>query len=158
MAIYQFANAQLAQDREFDEIFCVFDRDSHPSFDEAMQAIKGHRSKKLSAIASYPCFEFWVLLHFRFTRVPFIRSGKNSPGEMVMKALRTCWPEYAKGDPRVFIKLSEPALLEFAISNAKQARLDAHQTGEANPSTDVDLLINKLREVASEQVASTLTR
>jgi hypothetical protein len=46
----------------FDEVWVVFDRDEHPRYDEAMDMA---RANGLQAAVSNPCFELWLLLHFR---------------------------------------------------------------------------------------------
>ncbi len=63
---------------------------------------------KIKVIASYPCFEFWLLLHFGFNRKPFRAVGKCSPGDLVAKSLREKpnMDKYAKGeDINYFAKL-----------------------------------------------------
>jgi len=150
-SVYQYAAKRLAEDPELDELYCVFDRDQHESFDSAMKKITEHPSKKLRAVVSYPCFEFWILLHFRFSRAPFSRVGAESAGDMAAKAVKTEWPSYAKGALDVFERLDAEGRTDIAIANAARARKDASETGELNPSTDVDELVSRLREVAKLQ-------
>ena len=65
----------------FDKVFCVFDRDTHTTFDAAVQRIHDLKEAKKScpfeAITSSPCFEYWLLLHFGFTDQPFHAAGKK---------------------------------------------------------------------------------
>jgi hypothetical protein len=56
----------------YDRVFCVIDRDEHKSFDEAMQTAA---VTNVHAIASYPCFEYWLLLHFVYSRKPYRRQA-----------------------------------------------------------------------------------
>ena len=54
----------IERQRSFDQVYCAIDRDTHETFDEALVLAKLHK-KKISIIASYPCYEFWLLLHFQ---------------------------------------------------------------------------------------------
>src|SRR4051812_3924114 len=55
----------VSRQRGFDKVFCVIDRDTHVNFPEAIAMANAH--SKVTIIASYPCFEFWYLLHFGYT-------------------------------------------------------------------------------------------
>jgi Rad3-related DNA helicase len=46
----------------YDEVWCVFDRDEHHHFDEAVQQALAN---ELGLAVSNPCFELWIILHFR---------------------------------------------------------------------------------------------
>lgn len=49
----------------YDRVFCVFDRDAHSSYEQAIDECKKSKPvRTFYAIASVPCFEFWLLLHF----------------------------------------------------------------------------------------------
>lgn len=43
-----------------DRVWAVFDRDSHPDFDEAMASCDAHG---VEVARSNPCFELWLILH-----------------------------------------------------------------------------------------------
>ena len=45
----------------FDAVWCVFDVDSHPRIDEAVQQAKDN---EIHLAISNPCIELWLLLHF----------------------------------------------------------------------------------------------
>jgi hypothetical protein len=47
-------------DAEFDEIWCVFDRDEHPLVNEAIELAAQH---EIGVAFSNPCFELWFVLH-----------------------------------------------------------------------------------------------
>ncbi len=152
ISVFEYADTLYREDGSFDEVFCVFDRDRHPSFDRACSAISQHSSRAFRAVVSNPCFEYWLLLHFRYTRAPFVAQGANSPGDMVVKAVKDAWPDYTKGRQDVFSQLNREGRTQQAIENAKRARIDATATGEPNPSTDVDVLIERLEQLASTQL------
>jgi hypothetical protein len=69
----------------------------------------------------------------------------------VLSRLREYWPDYAKGSSECFATLDRQGRTESAIRNAIRARSDAEATGEPNPSTEIDLLIEALRKLAAEQ-------
>lgn len=52
----------------FDQVYCVFDRDKHTTFDAAVQRTQALSAagKPFEAITSIPCFEVWLLLHFGY--------------------------------------------------------------------------------------------
>jgi RloB-like protein len=46
----------------YDSVWCVFDRDDHPHVPDAQQMA---RDNDIQLSISNPCFELWLLLHFR---------------------------------------------------------------------------------------------
>ncbi len=54
------AKKKAKADRQYDEIWCVFDRDAHTRFAEACEMAQ---SNKFKLAVSNPCFELWLLLH-----------------------------------------------------------------------------------------------
>lgn len=56
-----------SEGNRYDQIWCVIDRDQHPSF---MQAIDKARANGIELAVSVPCFEFWLTLHFEYTTRP----------------------------------------------------------------------------------------
>lgn len=49
-----------AVNRSFDEVWCIFDRDDHHRFGEAIQAAA---TADIPTAVSNPCFELWLILH-----------------------------------------------------------------------------------------------
>ena len=126
-------------------MYCVFDRDSHPQFDDAS---KTALDREFKLARSWPCFEFWLLLHFEIVRAPYARKGSVSPCDACIHDLRKYLPEYSKGDPATFEALWH--LLDDAIENATKAAADATATGEHNPSTEVHELVVQLLNLAED--------
>jgi hypothetical protein len=154
ITVFRYAQERFSLDPSFDEVYCVIDRDSHPTFDAAVSACRTHQSGRFRPICSYPCFEYWVLLHFRYTRAPIVATGALSPGDVALRMVREEWAEYSKGQKRCFGELNMNGKTDTAITNASQARRDAEATGEPNPSTDIDLLLKRLKDLANEQAVS----
>lgn len=152
ISVFRYADARFRDEAgDYDKIFCVIDRDRHPTFDAAVVACESHPSKRFLPIRSYPCFEYWILLHFRFTRAPIVTEGGASPGDVALALVREHWPEYLKGSRQCFERLEKQGFTARAEQNALRARRDAEATAEPNPSTEIDLLIEELRALAAEQ-------
>ncbi|MEO6322123.1 MAG: RloB family protein [Polaromonas sp.] len=132
----------------FDRVFCIFDRDRHTTFDAAVQRIrdlKGRdKPKPFEAITSSPCFEYWLLLHFGFTDQPFHAAGKKSACDKLIIQLRTKpgFRHYGKGQQGVYALLKDKT--SAAIAAAKQVRQSAEATGQKNPLTHTDTLVEAL--------------
>jgi len=132
----------------FDRVFCVFDRDMHTTFDAAVQRIRdlngSDKPKPFEAITSSPCFEYWLLLHFGFTDQPFHAAGKKSVCDKLIVQLRTKpgFRDYGKGQQGVYALLKDKT--SAAIAAAKQVRQSAEATGQKNPLTHIDTLVEAL--------------
>ncbi|MDI5875563.1 RloB family protein [Shewanella xiamenensis] len=127
----------------FDSVYCVFDKDSHVHYQDALDAISAINQKpQFYAINSVPCFEYWLLLHFKATTKPYYRSGKQSPADTVIADLKKEIPNYSKAKEGIFLELKDK--LEFAINNSEKSRINAINTGTDNPTTNIDHLVKKL--------------
>ena len=138
--------AKTGQEREeqqgerYDRIYCVFDRDEHPNFAAASAEAK---SSGFRTVRSWPCFEFWFLLHFRYTRRPYRRTDYGSPCENCIRDLRKYMPGYEKARKGRFQELEDR--LDSAGKHARRALDDARKTGDPNPSTEVHKLVEYLQ-------------
>lgn len=133
----------------YDQVFCVFDQDKHPSYQGAVKRIeelKAH-NKPFVAITSVPCFEYWLLLHFIYTRRSFHATDGRSICNAVVYELRKQpgFNSYEKGQKGIYSLLQEKT--SIAIINARQAELDARKTSEENPSTRVHILVLELHKL-----------
>lgn len=133
---------------KYDRVLCVIDRDTHDlgNFNDALRLERGNA--KITMFVSYPCFEFWLLLHFGFSRSPFVASGTHSPGDMVVEVLRSKegMSGYAKGSIiGVFAKLLPR--LQGAIADAERTVIAAQDEDEMNPSTPLHRLIALLMQL-----------
>lgn len=140
----------IKESRHYDHVYCVIDRDSHETFDAAVSMARNANPEKFTLLTSYPCFEFWLLLHFNYTRSPFVRTGPNSPGDMVKNALKK-YPDmenYEKSRSS-FNGLFQRLLsrLPYASRNAQRTLEEATSEGEKNPSTPLHQLIKELEKL-----------
>lgn len=142
----QLRRDEARQGEMYDRVYCVFDRDEHMTF---RQACDEARRSGVCVARSWPCFEFWLRLHFGFSRQPYSRSGGKSAAQRCVDELRGCLPEYEKGASGIFHALE--ARLESAMDNAARALADAKATGECNPSTEVHDLVDYLRALKAER-------
>ena len=141
----------IERQKNFDHVYCVIDRDADKKFDKALNLAKLHE-KKISLIASYPCYEFWLLLHFQKNRKPYIGVGKDSSGDLLVKDLCKVkgMENYAKGSSEnLFDQLLEN--LPKARKFAAQVMQEALNDGEWNPSTRLHELIEKFERLGTPE-------
>ena len=132
----------------YDRVFCVFDRNGHANYQEAMNLIAASqigRDGKLQEITSVPCFELWVLLHFAFSTAPFVAAGGRSACDNVINAVRVHMPEYDKALSDVFERLHPQ--LDTALSYGERLTKHNRDTDSVNPATRVHELVRYLREL-----------
>ena len=116
----------------FDETWCVFDIDQHPRVGEAREMA---RDNEIELAVSNPCFELWLLLHFR-----------DSPGyrerHEIQKILRGYLPDY---DKHVDFDLLTPGIAE-ARRRALRIDEEADQIRDPgkNPTTGVYRLVDSI--------------
>lgn len=134
---------------KFDKVYCVFDRDEHATFDAARDEA-GASGVELAT--SWPCFEFWLRLHFGYSRHPYARAGGKSAAQNCVEDVKRWLPGYTKGADGVFGQLEER--LEEAKGNAERASADAWATDDFNPSTDVHKLVDYLQSLKREDVGN----
>jgi hypothetical protein len=148
ISIVTFAQARLG---DYDRTFCVFDRDGHQNYDAAVaraaQSAEGKQGKFV-AITSWPCFEFWLLLHFGYSAAPFHRAGKKSSGDQAIAKLATHIPGYNKGLKNIYDLLA-PKTTD-AIQNAMRLQRENTRTRSSNPSTRAHELVQYLITLKAE--------
>jgi hypothetical protein len=160
MSIVSYANDRETGG-EYDKIFCVFDRNGHSNYDEALNKITNSaagKAKRLVPITSWPCFEFWVLLHFQYSTASFVKSRNKSSCDMVIREVRKHFPQYTKGHKSIYDDLL-PNQAE-AITRASRLSDENCRTGSKNPATMVhglvsyllDLKANKTRDGNEENI------
>ena len=138
----QRARDEIRRGEKFDRIYCVFDRNSHANFSQASQ---NATQDGICLARSWPCFEFWLLLHFRYSRRPYASTGGRSASDNCVVDLRNHLPNYSKGGGGVFVQLLPR--LDRAKLNAIKAKEDAQTAGEKNPSTEFHELVEYLQSL-----------
>ena len=135
---------KLREKKKPDRVFCVFDRNGLPNYQEAFQAAKDYGLEE--PISSTPCFEFWFLLHCCYTDIPFERCEQVIPKlqkELIAAKILKSGQKYNKN---MDLYLDLKPKLQQAIKNAQ--RLEKQQASEPkpNPSTKVHKLVNFLQQ------------
>jgi hypothetical protein len=122
----------------YDEVWVVFDME-RPHDKRRVLAVRAMAMKEAAGIKfalSDPCFEFWLLLHEKYTTAQF------TDCDAVIKQLRRHWHGYQKGQPPTPDFLEK---LPTAVLHAERCRKH-HKScgGDGNPSTKVDILARQL--------------
>jgi len=148
--VFEFALGEYqksAKDGDaYDRVYCVFDRDQHPCFDETVQAINGKTpNNKFFAITSTPCFEFWLLLHNGFESAPYQKAGNKSPCDNVNTKLKLEWEEYGKNKRDIYVRTKEK--LPSAIANSKRLAAENQKNASNNPQTNMHELVEYLQSI-----------
>ena len=122
----------------FDSVWCVFDVDEHPNISDAKQMA---RDNEIELAISNPCFELWLLLHFR-------ESPGMSHRETVQAVLREHVPEYEK---HINIDKFMPHYRD-AVKRAISLERLAQQINDPgrNPTTGVHKLLKEIEDDKTE--------
>jgi len=144
-SIVEYAIRRFRESKEFDRVYCVFDRDRHPSFADAVSRCATARltnsaSKicRFQAVTSNPCFEYWIFLHYEDSDAPVVAAGGKSSGEVMLSKLKRHMPNYEKSMADAFHEL-KPSL---KIALRRAIRINAR--GNDNPHTKVADLVQYL--------------
>lgn len=130
--------------RAFEEVYAVFDRDDHASYDAALALARSLDGRLRNdnkqpvvfrAIASVPCFELWLLLHFEDIQAAIHRDD-------VVRRLRQYIPEYQKGMKDVFARTSNQ--LNAALQRADQLAQRFTPDTAPEPYTGIADLVQRL--------------
>lgn len=152
-SIYAYAKQRYREAKDardpFDHVFCVFDKDTHDSYEKTVADIARATPKHVyQAMTSVPCFEYWLILHFIYSTKPYNDLPKNTSCHQVCKDLKNYIPEYEKGLAGIFSQCFSQ--LEFAKSNAKRALQAAEQNSTENPSTHIHELVEFLQKIKQQ--------
>ena len=142
----------------FDYIYCVFDRDTHANYDEAVSLVermaKDRRSNgKVAAITSVPCFEYWFCLHVGDSATSY--SGVASPCRRLIDDLKKhpLFKNYSKQKGWMaanFEKLA--ANRDDAVKHSKRRLANARRAGEKphseDPSTRIHIVVDELKKLS----------
>jgi hypothetical protein len=148
-SVVDYALTMYRKERKYNRVFCVFDKDRHPTYNEALERIRTTRMgtwDSIEAITSVPCFEVWILLHFGYTTRAFGSTGPSgSVCASVIKALKKHISVYDKGTDGLFSSLKER--LPDAIIHASRLEKHTEVSGSDNPSTKIHKLVGYLRDL-----------
>jgi RloB-like protein len=136
-SLVAFAETRL-NERGFDRVYCVFDRDGHATYTSAVSHIieQYGNSGRVRAITSVPCFEIWVLLHFHYTSAAF-----NACSD-VLAEVKKHFADYTKGRQDIYDRLA--GNMKQAIKHAVRLKKEGEDTRSSNPATLVHELVSYL--------------
>ena len=87
------------------EVWCVFDRDSHPSYQEAFEMAS--RNKRIRLCWSNPCIELWFLMHF--LKLPCgLAASVRFPGPTLTRVIKVSESMEKEIIEQVYYKLFDP--------------------------------------------------
>lgn len=147
ISVVECAEGKCAERGGYDQVFCVFDRDGHESFDRARDRIRTLADRKkrplpIKEAISVPCFEFWVLLHFERTDAPFVKCAA-----VIQRIREQHMPGYEKADAAIAGKLM--AKVDDALGNAAWVEGRAENNGY-NPYTSMHHVLKHFAAVSAE--------
>jgi hypothetical protein len=134
--------------KRYEEIWCVFDRDSFPAdqFDNAVHKASNH--KFLKCAWSNEAFELWYVLHFRYLDTGVHRHQYIGQLDDELKKINE--KPYQKNTPG-FYSLLGPERRDQAIAHAERLT-DVHgdtcPCHQRNPTTTVHELVKRLLRLA----------
>ncbi len=142
-----------AKGNPYAKVYCVIDKDLHPTYSSALQDIQNYNNTSrsacdtvLCAIPSVPCFEYWILMHFTQSTQSFGTSGSSPCGQLISTALRTHIPEYEKAN-RTLARELISTRLETARRNSAITLNLAKSANTDDPSTTLHLLVDDLEHL-----------
>lgn len=131
-----------ARGQPYNEVWCVFDRDSFPleTYDRAFQLA---HSQGIRVAWANEAFELWYLLHFNYHDTGIARHE--------YKAKLKPYFQYDKTDQAIYDKVKEKQAT--ALKFARKLEKHWNEMGEAhperqNPSTSIHKLVEFLNELA----------
>lgn len=140
--LLDFAKEGYSKDSDYDRLYCVFDKDRHSTYLSAQEEIDRLRNATPSIpihwIASNPCFEVWVICHFKLHITAF------GTCKGVKDFLRKHLTEYKKNDPELFEKIDFKR--KEAKMNAKRLLRHQGNNPKADPYTNMHELIEFLEQ------------
>jgi hypothetical protein len=120
-----------------DEFWCFLDVDDYG--DQIARAREVARNGRVHVAVSNPCFEVWLLAHFRFTSAPLTRP-------QLAKALADHLPGYSAKSKGFDLGVLPPL---YSQASANAQRLEAHHEAAGNergadPSSEVHLFMTSV--------------
>lgn len=152
VSVLNAAVAEFEKDTSFyDRVYCVFDRDGHANYAAGLKLAQDHelaKRKVLFVAHSVPCFEIWLLLHFKYTTQAYVKAGKKSPCDCLVSDLKQAGllPNYEKNHKGIYELVG--AKTDVAIRNAKMLDKYNRGAGSDNPSTKMHDLVTYLMSIA----------
>ena len=150
-------DTELRSGDSYDRVFCIFDRDAHTTYDEAITKVTTINNKLIkekltkqpvfTAIHSDPAFEYWLLLHFTPSTKPYKPSARKSIGDQVIDDLKQYMPDYKKTLKGIFKSFHKNGSLQTAKAHCKRLYQAAQKNNNMNPSCNMFEIIEYLENL-----------
>ena len=78
--VVDHAIKKYRESKDYDRVYCIFDKDQHLTYNEALDKVRQTKLPKghsIYAITSVPCFEIWFLLHYRYSTKSYVAGQAN---------------------------------------------------------------------------------
>jgi hypothetical protein len=132
---------RLGAEDEYDQIWCVFDRDDNPA-QQFRDAIELAGANNIQIAYSNQAFELWYLLHFNYYDTALSRH------DYITRLSQLLGHEYQKNSKTIYGELISKQ--PDAIRNARRLleQYNPCQPENDDPSTTVHLLVEQLNQFA----------
>ena len=132
----QTAKAEKDENLLWDEVWAVFDVDEHPHLEEA---ITSANKENITMAISNPCFELWLLLHFKDQRASIHRHNAQSD-------VKTFLRDYGKAlDDKNLALIYQGYAHALKRAQSLDAEALHHEAMGRNPTTGVYRLTESIR-------------
>ncbi len=126
-----------------DYVCLVFDRDSHTHFADTIDRCQS--LPNIETFVSIPCFEYFFLLHYEFTRQGFNSFNDIRP---ILRS-KSGFKNYDKKQNCIpLLELKD--LQATALRNAVHVRNECRRDGATGPLTEIDLLFEAIAIAQNE--------
>ncbi len=156
---YYLYQQELASGDCYNRVYCVFDKDSHSTFTQAIRRVncinqqlradKLDDQTKFKAIISVPSFEYWLLIHYNPTTRPYVRTPTKSIGDLVINDLKFFVPDYKKNQKGFYKRSLDEGTLEGALANSKRIYEEAKHANNNSSYTNIHELVIYLQNLKS---------
>lgn len=144
-------NYAITQDQEalvpYDAIYCVIDAVGNTTLQQALTRADEYKKKvaprDFILIISYPCFEYWIFMHFSNSTSP------HTNGKAMCNAVKQHMTDYKKNMAGLYERTKDG--LGTAIKNSKSTLNQALEIDAMNPSTNMHILIAYLTVIATKE-------
>ena len=127
----------------YDHVWVVFDTEAPDGSNRVAEAMKLANRHGIRCACSTPSIEYWLLLHFRYTIQSLLDAAAAG------RAVGDAWGREYNKSQGIFAQLWRDLSprISTAVGHARRARRhheSVSATAPANPSTQVDLLVEAL--------------
>jgi hypothetical protein len=167
LTVSNVAIEEYSNDKTCDMVYCIVDRDKHPrnKFIEAKdKLISPKNKKKFRLILSYPCIEYWFLLHIVNDMNPYEQpvDGDGSMGRVCKRKLKKYYSKYDEGNAKILTqffdsKFTEATRLE-AIKRARDLQDSVLKNDTINPLTMLFIPAMDIESMANPELGNTSSK